>query len=147
MPADRKEENNVAVDDPYYARWSYERLLLLQPHIQVTGLWKKDNWFYAVCPGLSADLKAADGSPLVEWFDRSGRAAGSPIRLEARQPQGATRVPERTLDEVATLVGYPLTVRDMYAQLALLLPKTFPDFDFHTSPPPNCQASHHLQPC
>jgi hypothetical protein len=133
MPVDPKEKNNA--NDPYYARWSYERLLLLQPQIQVTGLWKKDDWFYAICPDLSNELRASDGSQLIQWFDHFGRAAGSPIRLAAQQPQGATLVPERTPDEVATLVGHPLTVRDMFTQLAMVLPKTFPDFDFNTSPP------------
>ena len=124
-----------AVDDPHYARWSYERLLLLQPHVRVTGLWKKGRWFYAVCPDLSSGLMVSDGKSLEQWFEHEGRALGSPIRLVALPPEDSTPVPERSADEVAMLMGYPLTVRDVYSQLSLILPRTFPDFDFVSSPP------------
>lgn len=123
------------IDDPYSARWSYERLLLMQPHITVQGLWKLGDWFYALCPDLDKELKAKNGQPLQKWFESSGRAAGSPIHLSATIPQGATRVPERTAEERAMLRGEPLTVRDAYVELSLALPKDFPKFEFNTIPP------------
>lgn len=125
------------IDDPYYARWSYKRLLLMQPHITVQGLWKLGDWFYASCPDLDKGLKAKDDQPLQEWFNSSGRATCSLIKLSATIPQGATQVPERTVEERAMLSGEPLSVRDAYVQLSLALPKDFPKFEFKTIPPKN----------
>jgi hypothetical protein len=123
------------VDDPYYARWSYERLLLLQPHIRVAGLWKHDQWFYAVCPDLEKGLAADDGQKLSQWFDNQGRAIGSPIRLVSRAPDGAVRVRERNAKELAELRGVPLTVSNVETCLAVSLPIGFPDFRLQTTPP------------
>jgi hypothetical protein len=127
--------SNSRVDDPYYARWSYESFLLMQFHVSVQGLWKLGDWFYIVCPELDRELNAKDGQPLQKWFEYSGRAASSPILLSARVPDGAVCVPERTVEERAMLVGEPLTVRDTYIELSLLLPKGFTAFELDTSPP------------
>jgi hypothetical protein len=123
------------VDDPYYARWSYERLLLLQPHIRVAGLWRHDQWFYAVCPDLEEGLTADDGQQLSKWFNNKGRAASSPIRLVSRAPDGAVRVRERSAKELAELRGVPLTVANVETCLAVSLPVGFPDFRLQTIPP------------
>ena len=128
-------KNGIEVDDPFFARWSYERLLLLQPHVGVEGLWKMGKHFFAVCPELDHGLKTEDGQSLDDWFRNSGRAVGSPIRLVSAPPKNAVRVQERTAVELAELLGAPLTVRDMFVELALTLPKEFPEFDFTTSPP------------
>ena len=119
--------------DPYYARWSYERLLLLQPQVKTGGLWKMDRLFYAVCPDLEAGLLAQDGSPLAHWFNESGRALGAPIQLVAAHPEGAEPVPERSLAERIQLHGEPLTVRDLYAELAIQMPQAFPEFVLNVS--------------
>jgi hypothetical protein len=102
--------------DARYARWSYERLQLLQPHIDVKGLWAYGDWFYAVCPDLQPNTVTLDGTPLEKWFDDEGKAMGSPTRLVSSAPPGASLVPERTIEERIDMIGYPLTVRNIISK-------------------------------
>lgn len=92
-----------------------------------------DHLFYAVCPDLESGLLAHDGSPLAHWFNESGRALGAPIQLVTTHPEGAERVPARSLVERIQLHGEPLTVRDLYAALAIQLPQAFPEFVLNAS--------------
>jgi hypothetical protein len=121
--------------DACYARWSYERVQLLQPHIAVNGLWAHADWFYVVCRGFEPSTLALDGKPLEEWFRDEGKAVGSPTRLASEPPPGAVLVPERTVEERLNLIGAPLTVRNIVSVLSLSIPNSFPPFDFKTQPP------------
>ena len=113
----------------------YERVLLQQPQITVTGLWAIGDWFYIVCPDLQPDTCALDGKRLEEWFRNEGKAIGSPVKLAAAAPDGAQLVPERTTAERINMVGAPHTVRELFSILSLSVPHNFPSFDFHTKPP------------
>lgn len=121
--------------DARYARWSYERVQLLQPQIAVKGLWAYADWFYVVCSDLQPSTLALDGKPLEEWFNDDGKAIGSPTRLASTAPPGASLVPERTVEERLDLIGAPLTVRNIVSLLSLSIPNDFPPFDFKTQPP------------
>jgi hypothetical protein len=76
-------QNKQAWTDFYGARKSYERLLLLQPHLRVSGLWQKDQFFFVVCPNLEDGLLTHDGQPLETWWDESARTLGVPMQLVA----------------------------------------------------------------
>lgn len=121
--------------DSSYARWSYERLRYLQPHIVVGRLWTNDGRYYVECPGLEGGLETSDGRDLVEWFRYSCRAATCPIELTGEPPPDGAEVRERTREEIAGLRGEPLTVRDVLIYLNVNLPKEIPRFRFSTKPP------------
>ena len=90
-------QNKRTWSDPCGARKSYERLLLLQPHIRVGGLWQKDHRFFVVCPDLHDGLLTHDGQPLNEWWNDSARVVGAPMELVSAVPEGAVRLPERDI--------------------------------------------------
>lgn len=112
----------------YLARWSYERLILEHPEHVFSGLWEQSGHYYAVCPGLSNDMKARDGKSLSDWFSHSGKALGAPIHLIAESPPGAQRTSSRSLRDLIEMKGAPRTVRDVSTDLLFSLPRTFPDF-------------------
>jgi hypothetical protein len=114
------------------ARKSYERLLLLQPHIRVSGLWQKDYRFFVVCPDLQDGLLTHDGQPLNEWWNDSARVLCAPMELVSAVPEGAVRLPERDIDELANLRGTPLTIPDIETLLGVALPCGFPAFGLET---------------
>lgn len=123
----------MPLDDRYNSRWSYERLLLSQPHVGTAGLWTLDGHWYAVVPRLAEGLRSADGKPLEEWFSQN-KSLTSPVQLCTEAPPGAFRVPDRTASEIALGQGDPLTVLDVLDDLALMLPRTFPDFRLTSGP-------------
>ena len=121
--------------DPW-ARWTYERLCVQQPHIETGGIWQHAGEYYIACPKLSDNSRAADGTPLRDWFDSSCRPFGIPIRLVAAAPQGAQEVPQRTLEEAIELAGDPLTTWQLLSELSLRLPRTFPLLGVEDGPSP-----------
>lgn len=112
--------------DKYYARYAYEALLLQQPHIEFLGLWQAGTMYYILCPSLTQAPMTVDDKPLAEWFDRECRPVGSPVRLVSKIPDGATRICERTVEELSLLHGEPLTGREVSQEIAAALPKQFP---------------------
>ena len=128
-------QNKRTWSDPCGARKSYERLLLFQPHIRVAGLWQKDYRFFVVCPDLQDGLLTHDGQPLNQWWNDSARVLGAPMELVSAVPEGAVRLPERDIDELADLRGTPLTIPDIETLLGVALPHGFPAFRLETVPP------------
>lgn len=124
--------------DRYGARFSYETLLLRQPHVPALGLYSKGVWFYVVCPGLE-DAVADDGRPIVEWFE-ANRQLACPIRLVDAIPQDAKPVPHRTLAEVTDLSGEPLTSRDANLMMHQWLGHAFPFLSLKIVPNENSTA-------
>lgn len=109
-----------------HCRNSYERLLLGQPQIRTGGMWRTEQGFFIVCPDLKI-ARAHDGTPIEHWF--SGvKIVGAPVKLVEAVPDGATRVAMRTAADLASGRGGGVTLRDSVADLALLLPPTFPPF-------------------
>jgi hypothetical protein len=113
--------------DDHYARWSYEQLLMQQPHIDFHGLWRKGYHHYILCPDVES-ARTAEGEDLRRWFDHSCRAITAPVELVASCPPDAERVPERSSAERALLAGAPRNRRDLLVDLGLLLPLEFPPF-------------------
>jgi len=111
-----------------WARWSYERLLLSQPHTELTGLWKLNGNFYAVCPTLEESALTIDGKSLQDWFHYECRAITSPIRFVATPPVGAEPVALRNREQMIMLSGSPRTNREVLSDLSLALPREFPNF-------------------
>jgi hypothetical protein len=121
--------------DACYARWTYERLQLFQPHVKLSGLWASGDWYHVVCPELDQNVLAADGQPLEAWFQDDGKPIGAPVKLTKSTPPDSLLVPERSLGDQIALVGAPLTVRNLLTLLSLTVPSNFPPFEFKTRPP------------
>lgn len=111
-----------------HARWSYDQLLLQQPHVEFDGLWVLNDDHFVLCVGL-CDARTTKNESLRRWFDHSCRVIGARISLVETLPQGAVRLPERTTKERIELVGAPRTLRDLLYDLSLILPADFPPFD------------------
>ena len=116
-----------SADDRMYARACYDTLVVMQPHVRTEGLWRVGDDFQIVCPNLETEI-ADDGRPIADWFEVA-MVAGAPVRLASAVPTGGRLVTPRTAEELAQGVGDPLSVRDVFAELVLRLPKVFPDFD------------------
>lgn len=125
---------HLNISDAYSIRWAYDQLLLEEPHIRVEGLYSDGQRFFVVCPMLNDGIKARDGRDLESWFADTA-AWLAPVHVVASPPANAQLVPERTVEEIANLCSAPRTVRDVYTDLALLLPNDFPAFDYRTDPP------------
>jgi hypothetical protein len=117
----------------YLARASYERFIISQPQIQIEGLWCTENQFYILCPELEEGTTSFDGEPIQEWF-RGNKIIGAPVILVNEIQEGAVRVSDRTAEDIANLKGELRTDRDVYTELAMVLPKTFPDFVLTSDP-------------
>lgn len=113
--------------DDHYARWSYEQLLLQQPHVEFGGLWRIGWQYFVVCPRLET-ARTVDGKDLPGWFHNECRVITAPIEIVASCPLGAERVPERTASERAALAGAPRTLRDVLVDMSLALSRNFPPF-------------------
>ncbi len=113
--------------DDHYARWSYEQLLLQQPHVEFGGLWRIEWRHFVICPQLQA-ARTVDGGDLAGWFHNECRVITAPIEIVASCPLGAERVPERTATERAALTGAPRTLRDVLVDMGLALSRDFPPF-------------------
>jgi len=111
-----------------YARWSYDQLRLKQPNVITEGLYEIGQQYFIVCPDLSEELLANDKNSLNHWFKRN-KACTCQIKLIKEKPKNAIKVPDRSLEELIILASYPRTERDIYTDLTLELPKTFPYFN------------------
>ncbi|WP_143195692.1 hypothetical protein [Archangium sp. Cb G35] len=109
-------------------RWIYEQLLVQQPQIETTGLWKTREGFVIVCPDLEQGLMTDDGRPIEKWVAERSALTASRVRLAKEPPHGAVQVPPRTLEESITLAGIPRTLQQLFVDLTLHLPKDFPNF-------------------
>ncbi len=122
--------------DRYYARWIYEKLVFMQPHIDFDGLWCLGDCYYIVCKSL--DEKApitTSGEPLQEWFENC-RVMASPTFLVVSPPNGSEKITEmRTKEERIQFIGLPHNILDILNELLLYLPKNFPQFTITSKPP------------
>lgn len=125
--------SDIENHDDHYARSSYERLILLQPHIEFGGLWFGGNRYYIHCPTLISSQWKVEGKPLADWFDHSCKTITSPVTVVDILPEDCLPVQERTVKELVLLHGEPLTIVDIFNELIATLPKAFPLF-FISSP-------------
>ncbi|WP_188453384.1 hypothetical protein [Virgibacillus oceani] len=109
-----------------YARYSYERLQLQQPHLKTDGIYKKGYEYYIKCKNLNVEPLNEPESSIVEVFNKQIKILGCKITLVTNLPDGAINLDNRTMEEVLQLSGNPFNVIDFNKQLSLLLPKTFP---------------------
>ncbi|MCK9237728.1 MAG: hypothetical protein M0P46_06480 [Thiopseudomonas sp.] len=119
-------------DYDFHARYACEALMLLQPQLEVEGLYRRDQDFVIHCPALTNNLTTLDGTSLVEWFAESCRPMGSPIRLLAYVPKGYKFVPLRTNAQRASLHGEPLNGFDFAREFQTWLLDDFPLVGFES---------------
>lgn len=112
--------------DKFNARYAYESLLLMQPHMEFGGLWAKGDRFLILCPSLDKNPLASDGRPLRDWFHYSCRPVCCPVEITSVVPDGHELVNERSGSELARLFGEPLTLSELYREVYISLPKSFP---------------------
>lgn len=113
--------------DDHYARWSYEQLLVQQPHIKFDGLWRVGYSHFIICPELDT-ARTTEGEALFEWFDNKCRTVTAPVEIVTSCPPNAERVPERTALDRALVAGAPRTRRAALVDIGLALPREFPPF-------------------
>ncbi|EYF05738.1 hypothetical protein [Chondromyces apiculatus] len=116
-----------ATTPDYYARWSYEQLIQLQPHIHFEGLWALAGKYFVVCPEVH-EARASDGEALSPWFEQHCRVLGASVEIVEAPPAGSERVAERSSADRALLRGSPRTVGQLFTELAVSLPRNFPEF-------------------
>jgi len=112
--------------EDHYARWSYEQLLLQQPHIKFNGLWRIGCNHYIVCEDAEG-AQTTDGENLLKWFHNNCVIA-SPVYLVTSAPAKAERVPDRHSSDRALVAGAPRNRRQLLVDLGLALPRNFPPF-------------------
>ncbi|GAB1265136.1 hypothetical protein [Aurantivibrio infirmus] len=112
--------------DKFGARFAYESLLLMQPHIEFDGLWARGDRFLVSCPSLDGGPLTTEGKPLKDWFHYSCRPITCPIEIISKIPDGYELINERSESELARLFGEPLTLSELYRELYISLPKSFP---------------------
>lgn len=112
--------------DDHYARWSYEQLLLQQPHIHFNGLWRIGHNHYIVCPDVEV-AQTTESENLLHWF-QNNRVIASPVNLVSSPPPNAVRVPERGSSDRVLVAGAPRNRRQLQVDLGLQLPQDFPPF-------------------
>ena len=113
----------------HYVRYSYERLILQQHHIEFNGLWYAGdkNPCYIVCEHLESAPKTTCGKDLIEWFDRECRVMTSWVEIVSLADPSWIRIPERNSEELASLNGVPIRALEFPTYLDMFLPKDFPD--------------------
>ena len=124
-----------SADEDWYARYSYESLLMQQPHIAFGGLWRAGDWHYVLCPEPVSSLAALDGKPLTTWFEDNCRILCAAVRLVDALPQGAQPVPDRAPSDLAKLSGFPFTVPELITRLAVVLPRGIVTYSVRHEPP------------
>lgn len=105
----------------------YETLCLNQPQLNITGIWKKEKFYYIVCVGHGKDAYSLNGQDFEEWF-RKHKVIASPTRISAYIPPDAKKIRILNEKEIADLAGTPRNLTFFYYDLLLSLPKSFPDF-------------------
>ncbi len=109
-------------------KWVYESFILMQPGVNVKGLYKKDLMYYIVCDGIDENTLAFDGTSIWEWFDNN-RALGCPISLVDSCPEGAVRIDEREINEIVDSGGGAKNIRNLFSNIIIALPKDFPQIN------------------
>lgn len=110
-----------------YASWSYDQLIVQQPHLTYHGLWRCRHYHFAVCDEADSG-KTRAGEGIQEWFHHACRVVTAPIRLVKRPPLASQRLGYRTAEDAAICRNSPRNILVMYSELARLLPTPFPDF-------------------
>lgn len=118
-----------------YAIYSYERLRLLQPHIKTTGIYRVGDKYTIHCENPDLLAIEGNGTSVKEVFNYVIRVAGCPVTISNIIPDNATRINERSYNEIINLKGTPFNIFDLNKQLSLLLPSEFPMFwlDFNNN--------------
>ncbi|WP_309260426.1 hypothetical protein [Bacillus cereus] len=111
-----------------YAKYSYEQVGILQPHLSIRGLYKKNFEYFILCEDINIQAFGKPKCSVVEVFNNEIRVMGCPVRLVDQIPDEAIKLEERTNEETIALTGNPLNHIDYNKQLSLLTPNSFPIF-------------------
>jgi hypothetical protein len=112
-------------------RCDFERLLLLQPHVPVLGLWRAGDSFLAELPQDvdSTTLATAEGEPLAAWLKRTRQWFARELVFSSEVPPDASRVPGRDAVALACLdVEAPPDRLAEDLDFGIGLPRDFPPF-------------------
>lgn len=123
-------------DLDWYSRQSYEIFVLNQPQIKSSGLFKRGLEHFIVCPEITSETLAIDGTLLENWF-RNNKILTSPIKLSNKIPNGAFKVQARTQSEIISQSGEAKNLRMFRTDLIWQLGREFPEFtiqDTHREP-------------
>jgi len=104
---------------------SYERFVLLNPHIRTEGLYTDGLHFVIVCPNLEDSSMSSDGRPINKWLEDC-RDMCCPISLSTHVPSEWQLVPERSISDLTHGRGKWRNIRSVMSDLLSLLPRDFP---------------------
>jgi hypothetical protein len=105
----------------------YETICLSQPQLYIKGIWRKDKFYYIVCPGHRRDASTLNGEDFNHWFQQH-KILASPTRISAFIPPGSKKIRILKGKEVADLAGIARNLTYFYYDLIFILPKNFPEF-------------------
>ncbi|MBT2667309.1 hypothetical protein J7J00_17660 [Bacillus sp. ISL-4] len=111
-----------------YAKHSYERIRILQPQLEISGVYKRGSEYFIICNSLDVLAFGESERTVVEVFDNEIRVLGCPVHLVTQIPNGAVELDERSNDDIIILSGDPLNIIDFNKQLSLLIPNSFLKF-------------------
>lgn len=117
------------------ARCSFERFVLLNPHVRVLGLYTDGLNFVIVCPDMDDSSISSDGRPLGEWLE-DFKNLGCRITFSKYIPDEWQPVGERTIKDLTDGRGEPRTYRALMSDLLRSLPNDFPQINFSTDEKP-----------
>ncbi|MGL5255489.1 MAG: hypothetical protein ACRC76_00515 [Proteocatella sp.] len=108
------------------AIFSYEQLLLKQPHLKVDGIYKFGSGYYIKCENLEVLPLDSKYKTMLDAFNNEIRICTCPIELVTEIPNGSVSLEQRNTAEMINLSGNPLNVFDFNKQVALLLSAALP---------------------
>lgn len=108
------------------AIFSYEQLLLKQPHLKVDGIHKSGSRYYIKCENLEVLPLNSEYKTMIDAFNKEIRMLACPIELVTELPNESVRLERRNTAEIINLSGNPLNIFDFNKQLALLLSISLP---------------------
>lgn len=122
----------------HYDRFSYERLLLQQPHIDFDGLWydPHSKRAFILCQTLNQGVKTESGKDINSWFKQECKAASSGVQLVDKIDEEFIRIPDRTSAEIASLHSFPIRAVEFPYYVDMFLPKDFPKVFVREDKPP-----------
>ncbi|HEX8114220.1 MAG TPA: hypothetical protein VF516_41105, partial [Kofleriaceae bacterium] len=108
------------------AQWFLCQLKLKQPQVNVHA-WYDADGTYVVVADNAASARSLDGESLDKWI-QTHKPIGLQLRLADSPPNNSEKLPEQSLEQFLLPAGPVIWLRDLYAELAFLVPRDFPEF-------------------
>lgn len=110
-----------------YALYSYELLLLQQPHLKIEGIYKSNNEFLIKCENINIRPLNSKYDTVAETFNNEIKIAGCPVNLVTDLPDHSLHMEARKPLDIINLAGNPFNITDFNEQFSLILPKKLPN--------------------